>query len=71
MWIFIYFIIFWKFFLSNLMNFELFIFDDIFVKIYWYFSDIFNISIKSKYQYIYIYQYFKPCLPVIKLDHLS
>ena len=36
-----------------------FCFTDIFVKIY---NDTFNISVKSKYQYIRNYRYFIPCL---------
>ena len=50
-----YFIIFFKSFLSIFMKFELFLYDPYFCQnIHRYLSDIFNISVKFKYQYIHI-----------------
>ena len=53
-------------FLNIFMNFELFLFYRYFCQnIHRYLSDIFNISVKSKYRYIRVYRYFKPWLCLV------
>ena len=54
---------FFESFLNIFINFESFMFNQYLCKnIHRYFYDIYDISVKSKYRYIRIYQYLKPYL---------